>query len=285
MMKKIDPPFVDDIAEISEMARNTNLENHDVIFKFLNDLLRNYHLYSCVKGDPWEVISYEIESDFKDRLQSLYKNNPKNRLKFIKEYRYKLSPDFCPMCGSLKTGTLDHYLPQEDYPVFSIFSKNLVPACDCNSRRKRTVKGEREPSRVIHPYYDEFVKDRLYKSKFSGDFEAPHIEMVLVDNSHNQKEILEFHLDKVILSNRIVDWLESRWSAMFERPHKLLRSYLPEGRVSKEIVERAIREKLIDSDDEYETPNNWFSFFYAGLLDNEIRLNDIASKLNVMRGF
>jgi len=63
----------------------------------------------------------------------------------------------CPFCGMGETSTLDHYLPKEAYPQFSIFSRNLVPACaSCN-----TLKGDRfldehlQVRLFLHPYFDD----------------------------------------------------------------------------------------------------------------------------------
>lgn len=43
----------------------------------------------------------------------------------------------CPFCGISELSTLDHYLPKELYPEFSVFPKNLVPSCAvCNTRKK-----------------------------------------------------------------------------------------------------------------------------------------------------
>ncbi len=282
-MKKIDPPLVDDINELSDLSLNARLKENDILSRNINNLLAHYLQYEAYAGNPWEVNSLNLEGNLASKLKLLYENPPKYQLGFIKEYRDKLSPDICPMCGGLGKGTLDHYLPKDDYPSFAVLSKNLVPACDCNSKRNTTVKGDREPERVIHPYYDTFIKHRVFKAKFSGTFESPQISMIIIDDYHEQKKVLNFHLNEVVLNNKILDWLEKRWGAMFNKPHKLLRSYLPRGMVVRSDVETAIQDKLEDSDEEYDTPNNWWSFFYAGLLDCNVRLDCITSKINQLR--
>lgn len=282
-MKKIDPPFVDDAEELRLLSLNTRLKDFILLERNRNELLLQYANYERYHGSPWEVDTIGLEDDLVKRVKSLYESPPLDQLQFIEKYRDILSPDVCPMCGGLGKGTLDHYLPKDDYPDFTIFSKNLVPACDCNSKRNTTIKGDSEPERVIHPYYDTFIKQRVYKAKLSGDFESPDISMILVDASHDEKDILEFHLEAVIINNKILNWLDKRWGAMFTKPHKLLKPHLPSRRVSGEDVREAIVEKLDLSDEEYDTPNNWWSFLYAGLLDCEVRLDDIANKVNEMR--
>ena len=41
----------------------------------------------------------------------------------------RISVARCPFCGISESSTLDHYLPKEQYPEFSVFPKNLVPSC------------------------------------------------------------------------------------------------------------------------------------------------------------
>jgi hypothetical protein len=63
----------------------------------------------------------------------------------------------CPFCGMGETSTLDHYLPKETYPQFSIFSRNLVPACaSCNTLKRDRIRDEDTQVRLfLHPYFDD----------------------------------------------------------------------------------------------------------------------------------
>jgi hypothetical protein len=62
--------------------------------------------------------------------------------------------NICPLCGFGEPSTMDHALPRSDFPEYSVFPLNLVPACGkCN-----TDKGEewRDASgkRHLHAYLD-----------------------------------------------------------------------------------------------------------------------------------
>lgn len=63
----------------------------------------------------------------------------------------------CPFCGLSETSTLDHYLPKEKYPEFSVFPSNLVPACGvCNTRKKdRILVHGTDVQMFLHPCYDQ----------------------------------------------------------------------------------------------------------------------------------
>lgn len=62
----------------------------------------------------------------------------------------------CPFCGISESSTLDHYLPKEQYPEFSVFPKNLIPSCAvCNTRKRdRVLDGGTNVRMFLHPCYD-----------------------------------------------------------------------------------------------------------------------------------
>lgn len=56
----------------------------------------------------------------------------------------------CPLCSQIPVTTLDHYLPKSRYPAYSIYPRNLVPACiRCNTNKLAKSEGL-----TLHPYYD-----------------------------------------------------------------------------------------------------------------------------------
>lgn len=62
----------------------------------------------------------------------------------------------CPFCGHNRVKTLDHFLPKNNYPEFSILPLNLVPCCrDCNSDGKRTARPTGVEDQYLHPYYED----------------------------------------------------------------------------------------------------------------------------------
>ncbi|WP_439890041.1 HNH endonuclease [Ralstonia sp. 25C] len=62
----------------------------------------------------------------------------------------------CPLCGLSESSTLDHYLPKERYPEFSIFPTNLVPSCTvCNTRKSdRILQAGTDVRMFLHPCFD-----------------------------------------------------------------------------------------------------------------------------------
>ena len=68
----------------------------------------------------------------------------------------RISVARCPFCTISESSTLDHYLPKEQYPEFSVFPKNLVPSCAvCNTRKRDRILDEGTNVRMfLHPCYD-----------------------------------------------------------------------------------------------------------------------------------
>ncbi len=64
--------------------------------------------------------------------------------------------DKCPFCGGIgRPKSLDHYLPKANYPQFSVFPHNLVPACrDCNTGKSNSLATNLN-EQVLHPYFDD----------------------------------------------------------------------------------------------------------------------------------
>ena len=265
-MKKIDPPLNDDNTELEKLANNTRLGSYPELRDNVAVIEQQYQFYITHSGDPWIITTCGLSVELTNSLKTHYEKPPKDALKFLDVYRRVLSPNFCPMCGGFGMGTLDHYLPKDDFSEFAIFSMNLVPACSCNSLRKTTVKGTASPQRVIHPYFDTFLGQRLFQAVFNGDYETPSISVDIVDLNHPDVEILKFHLTEVILKNHIIDWFEKSWGDLCRRPNDLLEIVLPEENVDGMQLKNCIGRYLKAKDKEYGTPNNWWSIFYYGLI-------------------
>jgi len=282
-LKKIIPPIHDDNIELVDLAKNKKLKSYPELYNFALIIVNQYKDYVAQSGNPWSITSCDIPQELKDALKLHYKTPPKGNLTFIKSFREELSPNFCPMCGSLGTGTLDHYLPKDSYAEFSIFSKNLIPACNCNTKRGTTLRGATHPVRVIHPFYDNFLDTRLYQAYFDGSFETPNISLVIIDPNHPHIEILDFHLQEVILKNNVIHYFNSTWSNLQRLSSNTLQKLLPAGQLSFMEFYDAIRKFLYLKDAELESPNNWSSMFYAGLLNDHNRLERLRLEINDIR--
>ena len=156
--------------------------------------------YRAAGGDPWAVTAAAFTNEEKKALNKLYdvrrSGGPINRIRrppggFLS----------CPMCGSSGGRSLDHALPRVEFPEFSIVRENLVPACTiCNSDEKGLdFRGKVTPERLIHPYYDQWASEPIWRVAFGPDlaavvFRAVPSELV----APLRRATVVYHLSKVL---------------------------------------------------------------------------------------
>lgn len=264
-MKKLPIPEVDDLDVLKKMKDNDRIASQPYIADEYDVMRLQYISYAGNDGDPWACTGGQISEELKDKLEYHY-THPYSDLKYIKELRSKGSPDVCPLCGSSKTATLDHFLPQADYPEWIVYSKNLVPACDCNSKRRNDVKGSNINERVLHPYYDECLSERIVCAEFKGDLELPDIDIIPLPSRAVSEETVRFHIDTVVKRSTVIPWMEAKWQSMRRRPKNIM-SAIPKnaGVLTFDEMEEYILETLEDKDSEHQTLNNWYSMFIFGI--------------------
>lgn len=165
---------------------------HETVWK------KAYANYRAAKGDPWLVSASTFQPSIKAEQLELYTNRKNGGP--IKRIRETKGIRCCPVCGSPSIGTLDHYLPKEDYPEFSVLASNLVPACGlCNSGAKgRTVKGSSSPERFIHPYFDRWAEEAVWQVEITPNYAAATFKAVPNPTlTGTAKTTITFHLGHV----------------------------------------------------------------------------------------
>jgi len=268
-MKKLPLPEVDDLDILETMKNSPGIACQPFITNEYDQMRLQYTRYANNDGNPWACVGGTISNDLTNKLEYHYKS-PYSDLQYIKELRAKGSPDVCPFCGSLKTATLDHFLPQADYPEWIIYSRNLVPACDCNSKRRNDVKGELQNQRVLHPYYDNCLTSRIISTEYSGNYEEPVINIVPLPVEGTAEETISFHIDTVVKRSTAIHWMEEKWQSMRRNPRVIISS-IPRTAANLTIdeLDTYLLETLEDKDEEHQTPNNWYSIFIHGIYRSE----------------
>ena len=63
---------------------------------------------------------------------------------------------YCPMCGTTRPGTHDHYLPAIRFPEFSVHPLNLIPCCStCNSIKDDDWLSSAGERQYLHGFLDD----------------------------------------------------------------------------------------------------------------------------------
>ncbi|MET4666321.1 hypothetical protein [Sphingomonas sp. PvP056] len=159
-----------------------------------------YHDYRLTRGDPFAVAAADFPENVKLAQYDLYDSRSRNGL--FRGIRHWQHVPCCPMCGApTPTGSIDHYLPRDEFPEFSVLPCNCVPAClVCNTQAKRAVyRGDDAPERFIHPYFDNLAERAIWQVEVLAPFGAPRFRPTPSPNLEADEWIMtEFHLDNIL---------------------------------------------------------------------------------------
>lgn len=116
--------------------------------KFINNVA---HTVEKVEDINNTVSTDEFKKLYTDKLVKKTQPGRKYYDQIISLAQYET----CPFCAHRDVDSIDHYLPKDIYPQYSISPINLVPACNhCNSI-KRTNGFDNEFNILIHPYFND----------------------------------------------------------------------------------------------------------------------------------
>lgn len=275
------PDFdADDDGILEGLSKNKRLGSYGALSSYVASIQGRYNEYKEACGDPWKLNPpLAIPASLANSLRAHYEGEVVG-LEFISDIREKCRNDSCPMCGStLPPVEVDHVIPKSEYPEFSFFSLNLVSACKCNQRKGALYKGGKYRERILHPYFDEVMKQRVVCLGFSGKAAKPEIQVKILPN-YEDDDAVRFHVDNVLKKTAVVRHAENIWGKFSDLPRSTLRAFKGIANpIENSRVDKEIKELVRLNDYMYGTPNNWQSMFYFGLLDSKVHLNFIYERL------
>jgi hypothetical protein len=269
-MNRLDAPtFFDDRAALDDLSNNVRAASYPRLKRHIRVLKAGYEQYLAVNGNVRAVLPVQIPKITGKFLNRHY-SSPNSDLWYIDEIRDRSGVNTCPMCGSLHSGTLDHVMPKALHPAFALLGLNLVPACKCNNERSSAISGPKAGERVLHPYFDDVLKERILAAHFDdlGAIPRTSVRMVLALN-HPDHAAVQFHFDNVVQKTGILTYLEKCWSKLIVRPW-VIAVALRHNPTSREELVNIIEEERERNDDYRDSKNNWDSIFLSGLLDADV---------------
>ncbi len=196
-------------------------------------------------------------------------SEPPLALAFIDVERQKKGHKNCPLCGSLHSGTVDHQIPRTLHPAFSIFSRNLVRACKCNSIKNDAISGILQVQRILHPYFDDCMAKRLVRAEIRDYGPAPKISLqILMDRLDPDFPAVEYHVNRIVDRTQVKEFLHDRWAKLIRKPTNLVPMLSNTFATKNELV-GIINDQCCRTDDVNESLNNWESIFLSGLLEEQ----------------
>ncbi|GAA0879438.1 hypothetical protein GCM10009119_24060 [Algoriphagus jejuensis] len=140
----------------------------------------------------------------KNALASLYSSRTKTAKLLFDEVINVLNPnhsDCCLYCGIGEIDQIDHYLPQEHFPEFSILHKNLIPICGtCNEIKGSNIPGINGKD-YLHLIYDILPIENIFDCAISFIDKVPSISYTILPKFKNS--VLNTHFSELRLKERI----------------------------------------------------------------------------------
>jgi hypothetical protein len=268
-MKRLPLPALDDAAVLTQLAAAPRLDLQKYAAR-MPAIQQQYQTYVAVGGNasgPGAPRALRLPADLKSLLRGYYKRHVSfPELHEITTFLSRTA-ECCAMCGSPHPTTLDHVFPKSKFAEFSIFSRNLVPACDCNRLRGVNTRGRRPGQHVLHPYFDDLLTQRLVISEPSAvrqSFATPRFTLTLQLLATNPwYPALRFHVRNGLRRTRVLDRHGRIWSKIALHPE--IHLDLPNGAVDVAAMNHAIARKVAEADNIAGTPNSWDSMFWSGI--------------------
>lgn len=276
-MKKLPTPIVDDESVWIDLASNIRLSDYKRLRSSAIYVFDRYRDYQTTDGDLRGFAPVAWAVSLEPRLKSLY-DRPTSALAHIETIRLKGSPLVCPMCGGQGVNTLDHILHKSEYPELYLFSRNLVPACPCNSKRSTTYAGTKAGERILHPYYDDILKQRLARASFRPPYPTPKIRILVCVRTGPAAAAVRFHVKNTLAKTNVLEFWSDLWGSLMRDPRSIIGIDLNESVTHAELKKRLERLSL-NAEAECGTRNNWRSMFYFGLIKTPSAVSFLLSRL------
>ncbi|MBL0610469.1 hypothetical protein JD508_09380 [Aeromonas jandaei] len=250
--------FIDNVVE-----QRTKEPNKTFFRDYKQEWKRRITTYLNHKGDP-TIVGESNMTPNKKKFINLYssKNLDNVQTPIINKLRDRKLV-YCPSCGEDGTpNTLDHYLPKDDYPEFSILSKNLFPMCDiCQGKKSTNTINEEGERLFLHPYYDSFLEMQVVHLTISKPYESPSAFSLRVNNALTPKQsgVVDRHIKSLDISGRYQNYAKDQY-------FRLLKLVSASRDINKDTRELLLAFKMMAAT---KNINSWENIFYSGVVEDQ----------------
>ena len=155
-----------------------------------NAVIQRYNEYTGLCSPcSLELLSAPLSftAEERDTFKSMYDNNAEIRASIWQKLE-RVNGNakiVCPLCGAALADELDHYVPRESYPEYSIHLQNLIPLChDCNHKKGvKWLDGSNRQRLIINAYFDRLSMQCLFHVNVNIMNDFPHVNVTLVSDS------------------------------------------------------------------------------------------------------
>lgn len=162
-MKNISRYTTDDMDLLNKTIKSKAPEIREVLESLQPQVLSCYNTYEKNANSLERLTPIKVTPLERQYLNHCYTSNTKPVLQLKKDLFEYLGYNraICPYCQISEPVTLDHFLPESQFPEFSILSANLIPVCPvCNGTKlaQYSANGQRL---FFNPYFDDIANNRF----------------------------------------------------------------------------------------------------------------------------
>lgn len=269
MYKKNDGGWLD-------LATDTKKANVNQLIALRKDLEEIYKGYKDLVLDTGSDLAESDFADHKDLLIDYYERPPSKLSIELKARRNDHGLNECPSCGNpLSPDTLDHFIPKDSWPEFSIFPNNLVPQCrHCAPKKSSRYYCEIDQCTMfIHPIYFDLLSKIGFRVKAQMKGEKPEFKVEFVkvgELTDSDTARVKKHLAELDVKSRFALYClkeYSRWK------QKIM--------ATKFDIQIALTQRVSERPIEGNFSRDWKTAFYKGVLSCDAmikHLNQLAPK-------
>ncbi len=179
----------------------------------------------------------------------------------------------CQYCTIEAVGSLDHIVPKDEFPEFSVNPKNLLPACTtCNSHKSKNWK-ENDKTIFLNLYTDILPSDQylFVDLVITANNIQPTFELRNVNNINPDFfELLENHYSRLHLPQRFK-----------KESHKIISEFTNLiSAVSEHLDKNQIKQSVLTkiNEDKAVFGNNYYkSILEEALINNQLYLDSVLN--------
>ncbi|SHM73481.1 hypothetical protein [Roseibium suaedae] len=267
-MKKFDHRSKGQYRALAAVARNSRAKRSAPAIKTRMDFFASaYREYLRNRGNPWLMSGHVCDQEFRETMAGLFESKIQ-AVSYIAALRRASRGGCCSMCGSLNNNQVDHYLPQDHYPEFSVFLPNLFPICSCNQAKGKKTVGPTYGERFLHPKFDRKIGERSLYVRIRNHDEAPTYTVVIRKPKRvRDTAAFSFHTRTLVSQNALVEHVKSGFERFCRRPGNVVRLLKRSNPDSKEHLIRLLRDEIDEVCWQHRTKNNWESVMLQALIE------------------
>lgn len=205
--------FDEDCFEVykSAVSRKKDLIKKNLLIGLENRIESQFTLYAEKFNDKkiYEVTSLGFNNNEKVVLIDLYQyksaviRNIKNK---ILDSQIRTINATCQYCTLNSVETLDHFIPKEEFPEFSVNPLNLFPCCPTCNSKKSYLCFDGDESLFLNLYLDELPNKKYLKAEFDFDGNIPLVTFSLYNPENidvNDFRTIKNHYERLKLLERM----------------------------------------------------------------------------------